>query len=112
MEGGRDLDRRCGFRLPVRRATCPYNRMRRNETDNEPEQDAAIRRSRYPHQDGLRWLAMLARSRLHGGRLDESPMCLIRKSRAVAFFQRSFEASWQLFACAQRIVNRLRARVE
>ena len=50
--------------------------------------------------------------RLRGGLLDEFLTCLARKSRVVAFRERSFAASWKAFECAQRIVNRLRARVE
>ena len=112
MEAVRDSDRRCGSRYPERRVIYPCNRIRKNETDNELEPGAIIPRSRYPHRGSLRWLAMRAQSRLRGGLLDESLMCLARKSRAVAFPQRSFGASWKTFECAQRIVNRLRARVE
>ena len=43
------------------------------------------------------------------GTLDESLICLARNSRAVAFSQRSFGASWKPFECAQRIVKCLRA---
>src|SRR6266853_3045790 len=112
MEAVRDSDRRCGSRYPERRAIYPCNRIRKNETDNEFEPAAIIPRSRYPHRGGLRWLATRTLSRLCGGLLDESLMCLARKSRAAAFFQRSFGASWKPFECAQQIVNRLRARVE
>src|SRR4029077_7913809 len=95
-----------------RRAIYPCNRIRKNETDNELEAAAIIPRSRYPHRDGRRWLATPTQSRLRGGLLDESLMCLARKSRAVVFSQRRFGASWKPFECAQRTVNRLRARVE
>src|SRR5512132_2037545 len=112
MEAVRDSDRRCRSRQSPWHAKYPCNRIRKNETDNELEADATIPRYRYPHRGGLRWLATRAQSRLRGGLLDESLMCLARKSRAVAFSQRSFGASWKAFECAQRIVNRLRARVE
>ena len=71
-----------------------------------------IPRSRCPHRGGLRWLATRTQSRLCGGLLEEFLMCSARKSRAVAFCQRSFGASLKPFECAQRIANRLRARVE
>jgi hypothetical protein len=108
----RDLDRRCESRHPERKAIYPCNRIRTNETDNELEPLAITHRSRYPHRGGLRWRATRAQWRLRAGLLDESLMCLIRNSRAVVFRQRSFGASWKAFECAQRIVNRLRARVE
>src|SRR4029453_18645063 len=111
MEAVRDSDRLCESRHPERRGIYPCNRIRKNETDNELEPAAIIPRSRYPHRGGHRWLAMRAQPRLRGGLLDESLMCLARKSRVVAFRQRSFGASWKPFECAQRIVNRLRARV-
>ena len=112
MEAVRDSDRPCESRHPQRRAIYSYNRIRKNETDNELEPAAIIPQSRYPHPGGLRWLATRAQSRLRGGPLDESLMCLTRKSRAVVFSQRSCGASWKPFECAQRIVNRLQARVE
>jgi hypothetical protein len=95
-----------------RKAIYPCNRIRKNETDNELEPAGTIPRSCYPHRGGLSWLATRAQSRLHGQLLDESLTCSARKSRAVASSVRSFEASWKPFKCAQRIVNRLRARVE
>src|SRR5262245_7875412 len=112
MEVVRDSDRRYGSRHPQLRAICPCNRIQKNETDNELESVAIIPRSRYPHRGGLRWLATRAQPRLRGGLLDESLMYLARKSRVVAFRQRSFGAFWKAFECAQQIVNRLRARVE
>jgi len=112
MEVVRDSDRRFGSRHPERRAIYPCSRIRKNETDNELEPVAIIPLCRYPHRGGLRWLATQAQSRLREGLLDESLRCLARKSRAVAFSQRSCGASWKPFECAQRIVNRLRARVE
>src|SRR2546423_578564 len=95
MEAVRDSDRRYGSRYPERRAIYPCNRIRKNETDNELEPAAIIPPSRYPHRGGLRWLATRTQSRLRGRLLDESLMCLARKSRAVAFSQRSFGASWK-----------------
>jgi hypothetical protein len=112
MEAVRDADRLCGSRHPERRAIYPCNRIRENETDNGLEAAAIIPRSRCPHRGGLRWLATRTQSRLCGGLLEEFLMCSARKSRAVAFSQRSFGASWKPFECAQRIANRLRARVE
>src|SRR5919106_214019 len=112
MEAVRDSDRQCGSRHPERRAICRCNRIRKSDTDNELEPVATIPRSRYPHRGSLRWWATRAQSLLRGGLLDESLMCLARKSRDVAFPQRTFAASWKPFECAHRIVNRLRARVE
>src|SRR5262249_42782410 len=112
MEAVRDSDRPCGSRHPEWRPIYPCNRIRQNETDNKPEPAAIIPQSRYPHRSGLRWLATRAQQRLREGLLDESLMCLARKSRVVAFGQKSFGAFWTAFGCAQRIVNRLRARVE
>jgi len=57
-------------------------------------------------------LATPAQPRLREELPDESLMCLAQKSRAVAFRQKSCGAFWKAFECAQRIVNRLRARVE
>src|SRR4029077_2145665 len=112
MEVVRDSARRFGPRHSESRAIYPCNRIRKNETDSELEPAAIIRRSHYPHRGGLRWLVTLAQWRLRAGLLDESRTCLVRKSRAVAFRKRSFAASWKAFECAQRIVNRLCARVE
>src|SRR5512133_4394012 len=103
MEAVRHSGRQSGSRHRERKAIYPCNRIRKNETDNELEPGAIIPRSRYPHRGSLRWLATRAQSRLRGGLLDESLMCLARKSRAVASPQRSFGASWKLFECAQRI---------
>src|SRR5262245_15302214 len=112
MEAARDSDRRSGSRRLERRAICQCNRNRRSETDNALEPAATIPRCRYPHPGGRRWLAVRAQPRLHGGPPGECPTCLARISQNVAFFQKSFEPSWKAFECAQRIVTRLRARVE
>src|SRR4029453_2488503 len=112
MEAVHDSDRRCGSRHPELRAIYPCNRIRKNETDNELESVAIIPRSRYPHRGGLRWLAARAQPLLRGGLLDESLVCLARKSPVVPFRQKSFGAFWKAFECAQEILNRLRARLE
>ena len=103
MEAVGDADRLCGSPHPERRAIYPCNRIRENETDNGLEAAAIIPRSRCPHRGGLRWLATRTQSRLCGGLLEEFLRCSARKSRAVAFSQRSFGASWKPFECAQRI---------